>query len=135
MHGRQVVPQVLVIALAAGGLFALCGLALTRLLLPAELRRYECLWVLPVGACVAALALTALGFAAVPFKVSLAAVVVAGAVSSLYAVRRAGWPERPARLSTLGWPVWIAVLAACIALVPLFRAGYLTVVGHGSDAH
>jgi hypothetical protein len=134
-HGRGVVPQVAAIALAAGGLFALCGLGLTRLLLPAGLRRYEWLWVLPVGACAVALALTALGFAAVPFKVSLAVVIALGAAFSVFAVRRAGWPERPRPLSTVGWPVWIAVLAACIALVPLFRAGYLTVVGQGSDAH
>jgi hypothetical protein len=130
-----VIPQVLAIALATGGLFAVCGLGLTRLLLPADLRRYEWLWVLPVGACAAALALTALGFAAVPFKVSLGVVIAAGAASSALAVRRRGWPARPRPLSVVGWPAWIALLAACVALIPLFRAGYLTVVGQGSDAH
>ena len=35
-------------------LFALCGFAATRLLLPEGLRQSEVLWVLPVGACVAA---------------------------------------------------------------------------------
>ena len=54
------------LAVAATAFFAVCGFGATRLLLPEGLRRYELAWVIPVGACVSALALTVLGFAFVP---------------------------------------------------------------------
>ena len=122
-------------ALAAVLLFAVCGFGVVRLLLPAELRDHELLWMLPVGACTAALALALLGYARVPFAVALPAVLVAGAALGVVAVRRRGWPRRPARLGTLGWPAWVGVLVACVALVPMYRAGTATVTGTGSDAH
>ena len=40
-----------------------------------------------------------------------------------------GLPRAPARLGELGWPAWIALLVACVALVPMFRAGFATVQG------
>jgi len=121
---------------AAGGavlLFGVCGLGVTRLLLPSALAERAALWVLPVGACVSGLALTALGFLAVPFKVSLGAVLVAGAVLSVYAVRR----TRGRRIAggDVAWASWIAILLALIALVPMLSLGYVTVTGTGSDAH
>ncbi|HEV7460374.1 MAG TPA: hypothetical protein VGN78_07555, partial [Solirubrobacteraceae bacterium] len=85
------------------------------------------------GACASGLALTVLGFLAVPFKVSLALVLVAGAALALFVWRRTD--RVPAARGDLAWAGWIAVLLACLALVPMFSLGYLTVTGTGSDAH
>lgn len=123
------------LTLAAIIFFAISGFGATRLLLPPGVRRYELAWVVPVGACTSALAMTVLGFAFVPFKVSIAVIVVAGLALGAFAIRRSGAPARPARWRELAWPAYIAMILACVALVPLFRAGYLTVVGDGSDAH
>ena len=77
---------------AATVLFALSGYAIARAILPARLRPDLALFVLPIGAVVSALALTLLGFLAVPFPVSLAAMVLAGATTAAVARRRLG-PE------------------------------------------
>jgi hypothetical protein len=130
--GVGAVPELLAVGAAAFALFAIGGLGLTRLLLPAELRRYELLWVLPVGACAVAIALTILGFAQVPFKVSLAIVLAAGIAVAVLAYRRDG--AAPA-LRGAGWPVYVALLLAAVSLIPLFRAGFVTVEGQGQDAH
>jgi hypothetical protein len=126
-------------ALLAGGaavvLFALCGFGTTRLLLPASMRGSELLWILPVGACAAALELGMLGYLRVPLATNLAIVAGANLALAAVAVRRRGWPGRPARLGDVAWPAWIALLIACVALVPMFRAGFATVQGYGSDAH
>jgi hypothetical protein len=126
-------------ALLAGGaavaLFAVCGLGVTRLALPAELRAHELLWILPVGACVAAVELAILGYLRVPFAANLAAVLALNAVLAAVVLRRAGPPARPPALREVAWPLWLAVLVACVALVPMFRAGFATVQGYGSDAH
>jgi hypothetical protein len=119
-------------------LFLVTGLGLTRLGLPEGLRRHEALWVLPVGACATGLAMTVLGFLAVPFDVNLALVLVAGAVLAVVALRRRPLQGRGAALAQgrrLGWPVWVAGLVIVVALVPLFRAGFATVEGQGQDAH
>ena len=118
---------------AATLLWAACGLGLTRLALPAALRRYELLWVLPVGACTSSLALTVLGFAYVPFPVALALVLLAGVVTSALALRRHGRPPAPPAHAAL--VVYLALLLALVALVPLYRSGFPTVIGDGSDAH
>nr|MBA2349244.1 hypothetical protein [Solirubrobacterales bacterium] len=79
------------LARAAGAtvlLFAVTGFGLTRLLLPEGLRRSELLWVLPVGACATGLAMTVLGFLAVPFEVNLAIVLAAGVATGVVALRR-----------------------------------------------
>jgi len=91
------------VALAALGLFALAGFGVVRLALPASLRRHELLWVAPVGACVAALELTLLGYAFVPFDVSLGLVIALGVITGAFAVRRRGWPEKP---RPIGWTLW-----------------------------
>jgi len=118
-------------ALAALVLFGLAGYGIVRRWLPEALREHELLWVLPVGACAAALELAVLGYAGVPFEVALGVVLALGAVLAV----RAGRPRLPARAGELGWPAWIAVLVACIALIPMFRTGIATVIGPGSDAH
>ena len=65
------VPDTLRALAATAVLFGICGFGLVRLLLPAALRRYEPLWILPTGGCASGLALTALEFAGVPYTVSL----------------------------------------------------------------
>jgi hypothetical protein len=115
-------------------LFGLGGFAVTRFCLPDGLRRHEWLWVLPVGAVTSALALTPLGFLGVPFEANLAIVLLAGAVASVVAVRRLGWP-RAIEWPAIGWPAYLALLLTAVALIPFFRAGFATVIGEGSDAH
>jgi hypothetical protein len=127
------VPDVARAALAAALLFAVCGFGVVRLLLPRALADHELLWILPAGACSSGLALTVLGFLAVPFKVSLVLVLLAGAGLSAFAWRRTARPGHSGRETAL--TAWVAVLLACVALVPLFSLGYATVTGTGSDAH
>jgi len=130
--GWRALPELLAVSVAAVGLFAVGGLGLTRWLLPDALRRYELVWVLPVGACAVALALTVLGFAHVPFKVSLGIVIACGVVAAALAYRRR--PGMPA-LRPFAWPAYIGVLLAAVSLIPLLRAGFVTVEGQGQDAH
>src|SRR5437763_15728434 len=56
-------PDTFRVAAATLFVFGATGLGLVRLLLPAALKRYELLWVLPTGGCATGLALTVLGFA------------------------------------------------------------------------
>ena len=123
-------------------MFGVTGFGLTRLLLPAGLRRHELLWVLPVGAVATALGLALLVYAFVPFDVALAIVLAGGVALGVLAWRRdpglpAGRsaPARPASWRTLLVPLYLAALIAAIALVPMFRGGFVTVIGNGSDAH
>jgi hypothetical protein len=133
--GKAAIPPLTRAGIASVGLFAVTGWGLTRLLLPEGLRRYEPLWVMPVGACATAVAMTVLGFAAVPYRLNLAMVLIGGAGLALYAYR-----TKPVRLPAgtirrMAWPAWIALLLVAIALIPLFRAGFATVEGQGQDAH
>jgi hypothetical protein len=128
------VPDALRALAAAAVVFVISGFGLVRLLLPAALRRYELLWVLPVGACAVGLAMTVLGFAAVPYAASLPLVLVGGVALDVYTVRRQGWPEFA--LGALAWPVYLAVVVLVVALIPmLFVQHYAAPVGLGSDAH
>ncbi|HEY2435547.1 MAG TPA: hypothetical protein VGH93_00075, partial [Solirubrobacteraceae bacterium] len=116
-------PDTLRAVAATVAVFAIGGFGAVRLLLPAALRRYELLWVLPTGACTVGLVMTVLGFAAVPYPVSLALVLAVGLALGVYAVRRRGWPQAPP--SRLAWPAYLAVLVAVVALVPMvFREQY-----------
>lgn len=133
--GIAAVDEVLLASAVTLGLFAVCGLAPVRVLLPASLREREVLWILPVGACAAALELALFGYARVPLPAGLAVVLAANVVAAVVAIRRLGPPALPARAREIGWPLWMAALVACVALIPVFRAGFATVAGYGSDAH
>jgi len=117
--------------LAALVLFGVAGFGITRLLLPEALRRYELLWIAPVGACVLALAMTVLGFAYVPFHVSLGLTIAGGVAAAVIALRR-----RPGRPATGGvfWPCLLTLVLISVALAPYMRWGFPTVTGDGSDA-
>ena len=118
---------------AAVVLFAVCGFGAVRLLLPEALREREVLWVLPTGACLAGLGMTALGFLAVPFTVSLWLVLAGGAALSAVALRRAGVPRL--RWREAMWPAWLGALVVGLALTPMFDLGEAVPTGTGSDAH
>jgi hypothetical protein len=114
--------------------FGIGGFGLVRLLLPAALRDYELLWVVPTGGCAVGLALTLLGFAYVPYPAALAVILIAGLALGAVAVRRRGWPAISA--GRLGWPVFLALAVTFVALVPmLMRQHYAAPIGTGSDAH
>ena len=116
-------------AAASVGLFALTGYAPARLLLPARLRPHLALFVLPVGAAVSALALTALGLARLPLEVSLAVLLAAGAIGAALC-----W-ERP-RLEGTIWPGLVAVGVFCMLVSPLLPDySFATVLGQNGDAH
>ena len=162
--GIDAVDEVARVAAACVLLFGTVGFGITRLCLPHGLRRHELLWILPVGCVAVALAMTPLGFLGIPFTANLTIVLASGALLSLYALRRHGLP-RPARagatgvaptasppsrsgswgnplasdraqaLRAIGWPAYLAVLLMAVALIPLFRSGFATVIGEGSDAH
>lgn len=134
MAGPAAVDDVLRVLVPAVALFGLVGLGVTRRWLPQALRRHEWLWVLPTGAVTTAFAMTPLGFAYVPFAANLALVALGGAGLSLHAIRTRGWPARPAAAG-VGWPAYLAALLVCVALIPVFRTGFATVIGTGSDAH
>ena len=87
------------VGLAAAGLFGVCGYGVVRLCLPAALRRHEPLWYLPIGACASALALTALGYAHVPYHANLVAVITLGAALSVFAAVRRGPLPRETQLT------------------------------------
>ena len=124
---------------AAGALFSLSGYALARWLLPPRLRADLWLFVLPLGAFSSSLALTLLGFLAVPFPAALAAVLLAGAGSAAYARRRLG-PE-PATGTPDARRAWrcaalVAAVILAVAVTPLLRAdSFATVTGNNGDAH
>jgi hypothetical protein len=144
--GTAALPDALRAGGAAVGLFALCGFAPVRLLLPDALRRHELLWVLPVGACAAALELALLAYAFVPFGVALAVVLGANAVVCLVLLVRPATrprsgpgpgPGRGLPRGLAGWtatlaPLYVALLIAAIALIPMFRSGFATVIGESS---
>jgi hypothetical protein len=115
-------------------LFGVGGFGLVRLVLPAPLRRYELLWVLPTGGCAVGVAMTLLGFAGVPYAVSLPLVAAAGAVCGAFAVRRRGWPRVDGR--ALAWPAFLGFVVLAVALIPVVCVQhYAAPVGTGSDSH
>ena len=138
------VSDVLRAALATAVLFGACGYAPARMLLAPALRVHLPLLVLPVGACVASLALTVLGAAQVPLAVSVGLLLALGIGSGAFlrlrrgpdaprvqALDRAG--ELPVRLFG---PAAIALaVAALIASPQLPTDSLATVLGQNGDAH
>jgi hypothetical protein len=122
-------------------LFGIVGFGPTRLLLPGGLRRHEALWVLPVGAVATALELALLAYGFVPFDVALGVVLAGGVALGVLAWRRdpglraRSVPADAASWRTIAVALVIAVLIGAIALLPMFRGGFMTVIGNGSDAH
>jgi hypothetical protein len=96
-----------------------------------------------VGAVATAFELALLAYAFVPFDVALAAVLAGGVALGVHAWRR--HPGLPAGRSAgdgewASWrrllvPLYLAALIGAIALIPMFRSGFVTVIGNGSDAH
>src|SRR5205085_10280421 len=70
LEALDAVPDAARALAATAVVFGTGGFGLVRLLLPAALRGYEPLWVLPTGARAVGLAMTVLGFAAVPYPPS-----------------------------------------------------------------
>ena len=134
VEGPGALPKVARALAASLFLLGVCGFPLARVLVPESFATWRPLLVLPLGAVGCALALTGLGFAAVPFEVSLPLVVVAGVVASALALRRPA-AGRPAPLLQLLGLAAVAALVVALALVPTFRSGIATVTGTGSDAH
>jgi hypothetical protein len=118
-------------ALACGVLFGACGYAPARLLVPPQLRSDGPLIAFPLGAAVSAIALAALGLVHVPFGVSLPLVLAAGAGSGI-AVRVARGPWRETGAALLR-PAYVAAVVAVVALSPVWRTGFSTVVGQNGD--
>jgi hypothetical protein len=141
VQGRGGVAEAMRVAAACFVLFAVAGFGPTRLLLPARLRRHEALWVLPVGAAFATLELAFLAYAFVPFLPALVVVLAGGVALGAFAWRRhpgalpRDVPGGAVSWRTLAVPLYLALLIGAIALVPMFRGGFVTVIGSGSDAH
>ncbi|MGH2943498.1 MAG: hypothetical protein ACRDLN_12075, partial [Solirubrobacteraceae bacterium] len=133
--------EALRVAAATVLVFGIAGFGATRLLLPAALRRHEAVWVLPVGAVLTALALGLLGYAHLPFDLSLGIVLAGGVALGVLAWRHdPGLIARSVPAGATSWrmllvALYIAALVGAIALLPMFRGGFATVIGNGSDAH
>ena len=140
-NGAGAIPDLARGIAAILALTTLCGYAPARLLLPRDLLPHFALFVPLVGCAVASLSLTALGFAGVPFTVSLTTVLVLGAVAAIV-VRSHTGPARAeralveragGRLLTLAWPTYLAALLVAILFVPMFQGGYVSVPGMNPD--
>jgi hypothetical protein len=129
--GTSAVPVVARVAIATVAVFVVCGYAPAMLLTPERLRPWWPLLVLPLGAVASGLALTLLGFAAVPFHVALVLTLVTGIVAAAVVPRQ----RESMPLGTLAALAAVAALIVALALVPTFRSGLATVTGFGSDAH
>jgi len=82
-----------------------------------------------------------LAYAFVPSVIALGIVVTANVALCIYAWRRdPGLRSRSAPAGSASWrtiavPLVLALLVGAIALLPMFRGGFVTVIGNGSDAH
>jgi hypothetical protein len=113
-------------------LFAVTGAAAAARLTPPALRPVWPLLSLPAGAVLGSIALTALGFAAVPLHVSLWVVLAAGIAAWV----RFGRGRAPA----VSWPAllpWLLAggLVLLIATIPAWRLGVTTIYGDNPDSH
>ncbi|MEA2190355.1 MAG: hypothetical protein QOI73_476 [Solirubrobacteraceae bacterium] len=140
--GKGGVAEVAHVGAAIVALFGVAGFGPTRLLLPDGLRRHELLWVLPIGAVAISLELTAFSYAGLAFDVGLGLSLALSVALAVFAWRRDPGLRvaSSARAGAASWrmlliPLYAALLIALIALLPLFRGGFVTVIGNGSDAH
>lgn len=119
---------------AVGGtiLFAVTGLAAAARLTPGPLRPVWPIMALPAGAVLGSLALTVLGFAWVPLKISLWVVLALG----LLAWWRWGKGHAP-KIDRWALTVWVVAgtLAFLIATIPVFRLNETSIFGFNPDAH
>lgn len=136
------VPEMVRGTAATLALLALAGYAPARLLVPEALWPHFPLFVPLVGCATAGLGLATLGFAGVPFGVSLPTLLVVAAASAVATRRRLG-PARASAEQTaaaggwrlaLGWPAYLAVLLAAVLVLPALSHGFATVQGTNPDA-
>ena len=137
-----VIPDVVRGGAALLALIVAAGYAPARLLVPRDMYVHFPLLVPLVGAVIAGLALSALGFLAVPLPVSLAIVLVAGLTAGVLVRVRLG-PARPSpadlaaaggRSLSLAAPACVAFLLAATLLTPVLRDQALGVPGMNPDA-
>ena len=145
-HGGRVfdaAPDVVRAGVPALALFALSGYPVAHACLPERMLPHLPLMVLPLGAVSSSLVLTMLGILRVPFELSLAAVIAAGAIATVMAHARLG-PARPRPADVeragsptlrLAWPAYVAALLVALTLLPAFRVGSVAVLGQNPDAH
>ncbi len=136
-------PDIAWVSVATVLLLAVTGYAPARLLTPREMWPHLPLVALALGAVSSSFALTLLGFARVPFELSLGLVIGIGLASAVLVRSRLG----PARAGTedlkragglgarLLWPLFLAAVVAGLTLMPSLRIGDLTVPGENPDAH
>lgn len=136
--------DVLRAGLATAVLFGACGYTPARTLLSPSLRVHLPLFVLPIGAGFAGLALTLLGTLQVPLAFSVAILVGLGIGSGLFLRLRRGPIEAPRKARDragsvymrLVWPAAIALAIAALIASPQLRGDSLaTVLGQNGDAH
>lgn len=132
-------PSVLRGAAAGFVLFTVCGAGLSLALIPRSWGPLAPLLSLPLGAAVAGLALTALGFARVPLSVSLWLVLAGALIAAALVIRgRRRAVRAAAERGQLSLSIsWIAVLVALffVAMMPAWRLGADTIYGSNPDAH
>jgi hypothetical protein len=137
-HGFGAIPDVLRTAVAGCVLFGLVGYPVATALIEGDLIAERPLLVLPIGAAVSSLTLTALGLLHVPLPVSLA-VILAVAVAASARLLWRGRTKRSGRAAPewrvrIGLPLALAAIVAAISLLPSFRAGAAAVPGQNGDA-
>ena len=136
-HNLGPVPTVVRGGLASLVLFAICGGALALELIPADWGVLVPLLSIPLGAAVSGLALTALGLAGVPLRVSLWLVLAGGLMAGALVIRR----RTASRLATrqldrrlmASW-LGVLVLLFCVAMIPAWRTDQATIYGQNPDS-
>jgi len=129
-------PDLLRGGVAALLLFGVSGDALAVRLCPPALRPVRPVLALVLGFAAGPIALTVLGILHIPLVVTLPLVLAAGLAASWW-VRRAGGRETAAPLDVrvLLASAAVAVLVACVVLIPMWGSGIASVPGVNPDAH
>jgi hypothetical protein len=146
VKGVSAVPAVLRTGVVTVGFCTLCGWAPARHLIRGELSLDRVLFVMPIGAALSSLELTLLGLLHVPLAVNVATVIIGslGAIAvtraryrpreaepDSYRVESRGRPRRA--LSVAAPPLAVGLIVALVALLPIFRAGFVTTPGQNPD--